>query len=328
LLKTGEGAIGRPLTEVAPELDRLIGEGQRESIVQLASGGELRTLAVTLVASDGGHVLTFDDITQQLLDQRRAAWSDVARRIAHEIKNPLTPIQLAAERLQRRYGKDVPADDTTFERLTQTIVRQVGDLRRMVDEFSSFARVPKPVFRPEPIVEVARQALFLHEVAHPAIRFSLEAPDPSPVVVCDRRLLGQALTNIVKNAAEAIQEKCEEGEPVSGAIEMIIRQGEDRLAIQVTDTGIGLPAERERMTEPYMTTRAKGTGLGLAIVKKIVEEHFGTIGFTDRPGGGTVVSILLDTDTLASLGGEAVALDGDDPTGTEARPELTRMKAG
>ena len=328
LLKTGEGAIGRPLTEVAPELDRLIGEGQRESIVQLASGGELRTLAVTLVASDGGHVLTFDDITQQLLDQRRAAWSDVARRIAHEIKNPLTPIQLAAERLQRRYGKDIPADDTTFERLTQTIVRQVGDLRRMVDEFSSFARVPKPVFRPEPIVEVARQALFLHEVAHPAIRFSLDAPDPSPVVVCDRRLLGQALTNIVKNAAEAIQEKCEEGEPIAGAIEMVIRQGEDRLAIQVSDTGIGLPAERERMTEPYMTTRAKGTGLGLAIVKKIVEEHFGTIGFTDRPGGGTVVSILLDTDTLASLGGEAVALDGDDSTGTEARPELTRMKAG
>ena len=328
LLKTGEGAIGRPLTEVAPELDRLIGEGQRESIVQLASGGELRTLAVTLVASDGGHVLTFDDITQQLLDQRRAAWSDVARRIAHEIKNPLTPIQLAAERLQRRYGKDIPADDTTFERLTQTIVRQVGDLRRMVDEFSSFARVPKPVFRPEPIVEVARQALFLHEVAHPAIRFSLDAPDPSPVVVCDRRLLGQALTNIVKNAAEAIQEKCEEGEPIAGAIEMVIRQGEDRLAIQVSDTGIGLPAERERMTEPYMTTRAKGTGLGLAIVKKIVEEHFGTIGFTDRPGGGTVVSILLDTDTLASLGGDAVALDGDDSTGTEARPELTRMKAG
>ena len=328
LLSTGEGAIGRPLAEIAPELDRLIGEGQRESIVQLASGGELRTLAVTLVASDGGHVLTFDDITQQLLDQRRAAWSDVARRIAHEIKNPLTPIQLAAERLQRRYGKDVPADDTIFERLTQTIVRQVGDLRRMVDEFSSFARVPKPVFRPEPIVEIARQALFLHEVAHPAICFSLDAPDPPPLVVCDRRLLGQALTNIVKNAVEAIQEKYEEGEAASGTIEMIIRKGEDRLAIQVSDTGIGLPAERERMTEPYMTTRAKGTGLGLAIVKKIVEEHFGTIGFTDRAGGGTVVSILLDTDTLASLGGEAVALDGDDSTGTEARPELTRMKAG
>jgi two-component system nitrogen regulation sensor histidine kinase NtrY len=328
MLRTGEeGAIGRPLADVAPELDRLIGEGQRESIVQIVSGGEMRTLAVTLVPSDGGHVLTFDDITQQLLDQRRAAWSDVARRIAHEIKNPLTPIQLAAERLQRRYGKDVPADDTTFERLTQTIVRQVGDMRRMVDEFSSFARVPKPVFRPEPIVEIARQALFLHEVAHPAIRFSLDVPTPSPVVVCDRRLLGQALTNIVKNASEAIVEKHEEGEPVSGAIEMVIRAGANRLAIQVSDTGIGLPAERERLTEPYMTTRAKGTGLGLAIVKKIVEEHFGTIGFTDRPGGGTVVSILLDTDTLASLGSDAAPPE-DGGSGDETRPELTRMKAG
>ncbi|PXA83513.1 PAS domain-containing sensor histidine kinase [Nostoc sp. 3335mG] len=328
MLRTGEeGAIGRPLAEVSPELDRLIGEGQRESIVQIASEGEMRTLAVTLVPSDGGHVLTFDDITQQLLDQRRAAWSDVARRIAHEIKNPLTPIQLAAERLQRRYGKDIPADDTTFERLTQTIVRQVGDMRRMVDEFSSFARVPKPVFRPEPIVEIARQALFLHEVAHPAIRFSLDAPDPSPVVVCDRRLLGQALTNIVKNAAEAIVEKHDEGDAVSGTIEMVIRASANRLAIQLSDSGIGLPAERERLTEPYMTTRAKGTGLGLAIVKKIVEEHFGTIGFTDRPGGGTVVSILLDTDTLASLCGEAMPLEDAD-TGAEARPELTRMKTG
>ena len=326
MLRAGEGgAIDRPLAEVSPELDRLIGEGQRESIVQIASGGEMRTLAVTLVPSDSGHVLTFDDITQQLLDQRRAAWSDVARRIAHEIKNPLTPIQLAAERLQRRYGKDVPADDTVFERLTQTIVRQVGDMRRMVDEFSSFARVPKPVFRPEPIVEIARQALFLHEVAHPAIRFSLDAPDPSPIVVCDRRLFGQALTNIVKNAAEAIVEKHEEGESVSGAIEMIIRASANRLAIQLSDTGIGLPAERERLTEPYMTTRAKGTGLGLAIVKKIVEEHFGTIGFTDRPGGGTTVSILLDTDTLAPLAGGQPDTDG---AGDEARPELTRMKAG
>ncbi|WP_454883754.1 ATP-binding protein [Sphingomonas oryzagri] len=321
-----EGAIGRPLTELSPELDRLIGEGQRESIVQIASAGEMRTLAVTLVPSDGGHVLTFDDITQQLLDQRRAAWSDVARRIAHEIKNPLTPIQLAAERLQRRYGKDVPADDTTFERLTQTIVRQVGDMRRMVDEFSSFARVPKPVFRAEPIVEIARQALFLHEVAHPSIRFSLDAPDPSPMLVCDRRLLGQALTNIVKNASEAIVEKHEEAGPVSGAIEMVIRASENRLAIQVSDTGIGLPAERERLTEPYMTTRAKGTGLGLAIVKKIVEEHFGTIGFTDRPGGGTVVSILLDTDTLASLGSDAGPPEYGG-SGDETRPELTRMKA-
>ncbi len=323
LLRAGnQSVIGRPLGELAPELDRLIGEGGRESIVQLASGGEMRTLAVTLVASDGGHVLTFDDITQQLLDQRRAAWSDVARRIAHEIKNPLTPIQLAAERLQRRYGKEVTSDPAVFERLTQTIVRQVGDLRRMVDEFSSFARVPKPVFRPEPVVEIARQALFLHEVAHPSIRFTLDAPDPSPVVVCDRRLLGQALTNIVKNAVEAIQEK---GEIADDAlVAMAMREQDDRLSIELADTGIGLPAERERLTEPYMTTRARGTGLGLAIVKKIVEEHFGTIAFTDRPGGGTIVRILLDTAKLAPLAGA----EEEHGAGDEARPtELTRMKA-
>ena len=324
LLRTSDhSAIGRRLAELAPELDKLIGEGSRESVVQLASGGEVRTLAVTLVASDGGHVLTFDDITQQLLDQRRAAWSDVARRIAHEIKNPLTPIQLAAERLQRRYGKEVTSDPSVFERLTQTIVRQVGDLRRMVDEFSSFARVPKPVFRPEPIVEVARQALFLHEVAHPSIGFTLDAPEPSPVLVCDRRLLGQALTNIVKNAVEAIQEKADLSDPQ--IVTMTIGEPEGRLSIEVADTGIGLPAERERLTEPYMTTRARGTGLGLAIVKKIVEEHFGTIVFLDRPGGGTIVRIVMDAATLAPLAGASVDHDEAD----EARPtELTRMKAG
>src|SRR5206468_5210713 len=139
------------------------------------------------------------DITDQLRDQRHAAWADVARRIAHEIKNPLTPIQLAAERLQRRYGAEVTSDQTTFQRLTGTIIRQVGDLRRMVDEFSSFARMPKPVFREEAIAEIARHALFLHEVAHPDINFTLDAPEPSPLLVCDRRQLGQALTNIVKH---------------------------------------------------------------------------------------------------------------------------------
>jgi two-component system nitrogen regulation sensor histidine kinase NtrY len=253
---------------------------------------------------EGGHVITFDDITDQLLDQRRAAWSDVARRIAHEIKNPLTPIQLAAERLQRRYAKEITSDVSTFERLTGTIVRQVGDLRRMVDEFSSFARMPKPVFREEAIAEIASQALFLHEVAHPDIRFSLEAPEPSPVLICDRRQLGQALTNIVKNGVEAIQQKRDEGRAgPEERIAMRIAELDGDLAIEIIDTGIGLPAERGRLTEPYMTTRAKGTGLGLAIVKKIVEEHFGTIEFDDAPGGGTSVRLVFDALNLARLGG-------------------------
>jgi two-component system nitrogen regulation sensor histidine kinase NtrY len=300
LLKTGGDAVGRRLDDVAPELAVLLG-GDREEVVQFTSGGEPRTLAVKIVATAGGSVLTFDDITQQLLDQRRAAWSDVARRIAHEIKNPLTPIQLAAERLQRRYGKEIANDRSTFDRLTETIVRQVGDLRRMVDEFSSFARMPKPLFRQEAVTDIARQALFLHEVAHPGIRFELDAPDSSPFLVCDRRQLGQALTNIVKNGVEAIERKCESG-IVDGAIQMRVAQTDDRhLLIEVEDNGAGLPIERGRLFEPYMTTRVRGTGLGLAIVKKIVEEHFGTIELRDRDGGGTVVAIRLDPQALAPL---------------------------
>ncbi|WP_419828199.1 ATP-binding protein [Sphingomonas sp.] len=313
LLSTRDASpVGRPLAEVAPELVQLLDEGRREAVIQLASAGGVRTLAVRVVAAEDGEVMTFDDITEQLLDQRRAAWSDVARRIAHEIKNPLTPIQLAAERLQRRYGREVQSDPAVFERLTQTIVRQVGDLRRMVDEFSSFARMPKPVFRPEPIVDIARQALFLHEVAHPHVAFSLDAPDPSPVLVCDRRLLGQALTNIVKNAVEAIAGK---GEPAGReAVAMTIAQDTGRIVVAVADTGAGLPADRERLTEPYMTTRAGGTGLGLAIVRKIVEEHYGTIAFADREGGGSVVAVTLDPVKLAPLGREddgELAEDGD-----------------
>ncbi len=305
LLKTSQQeAVGQKLAELAPELDRQLDAEEREDIIQLASAGEPRTLAVKRVKVEAGHVLTFDDITDQLLDQRRAAWSDVARRIAHEIKNPLTPIQLAAERLQRRYASEITSDPATFERLTGTIVRQVGDLRRMVDEFSSFARMPKPVFRPEAINEIARQALFLHEVAHPDIRFTLDAPEPSPTLVCDRRQLGQALTNIVKNAVEAIQQKREEkGEGSDESVSMKVRVSSSHICIDVADTGIGLPKERGRLTEPYMTTRAKGTGLGLAIVKKIVEEHCGSIDFDDAPGGGTMVRLAFDAETLERLGG-------------------------
>ncbi|HEY0324496.1 MAG TPA: PAS domain-containing sensor histidine kinase [Allosphingosinicella sp.] len=306
LLRTsGLSPVGQKLADVAPELDQLLSDSEAENIVQFATRGDPRTLAVKTVAVEGGHVLTFDDITEQLLDQRRAAWSDVARRIAHEIKNPLTPIQLAAERLQRRYGAEVTSDPATFERLTGTIVRQVGDLRRMVDEFSSFARMPKPVFQPEALTDVARQALFLHEVAHPGIKFSLDAPEPSPVLVCDRRHLGQALTNIVKNGVEAIEQKNGErgGESEGDRIAMRIVEDGSRLTIEVEDTGVGPPADRGRITEPYMTTRTKGTGLGLAIVKKIVEEHFGQVEFADAPGGGTLVRLVFDAETLARLSG-------------------------
>jgi two-component system nitrogen regulation sensor histidine kinase NtrY len=307
LLKTSKDeAVGRRLAELAPELDAHLDGEQREDIIQFASGGDPRTLAVKRVRVEGGHVLTFDDITEQLHDQRRAAWSDVARRIAHEIKNPLTPIQLAAERLQRRYSKEIASDPATFGQLTGTIVRQVGDLRRMVDEFSSFARMPKPVFREEAIAEIARHALFLHEVAHPDIAFRLEGPEASPTLVCDRRQLGQALTNLVKNAVEAIQQKREEGRRgEADRVVIAIREGEGRLCLEISDTGVGLPADRARLTEPYMTTRTKGTGLGLAIVKKIVEEHLGSIEFEDAPGGGSLVRLVFDSHSLARFAGGA-----------------------
>ena len=312
----GEGPVGRPLAALSPELDTLVADGLRESVVQVEGGGEARTLAVRIARADDGPILTFDDITQQLQDQRRAAWADVARRIAHEIKNPLTPIQLAAERLQRRYGKTVEEGDTTFARLTDTIVRQVGDLRRMVDEFSSFARMPKPVFRTEVLADIVRQTLFLHEVAHPAIRFTLDLAGTGPSLVCDRRQIGQAMTNLVKNAIEAIEAR---GDGVAeAAVVVTLAQSPGEVVATVADTGIGLPAERDRIVEPYMTTRARGTGLGLAIVKKIIEEHFGTICFSDRDGGGTMVTMSFDTTILATL---------DDGDAAEAAVEHERPLA-
>jgi len=264
----------------------------------------MRTLAVKIVGGPTGHVITFEDITQQLLDQRRAAWSDVARRIAHEIKNPLTPIQLAAERLQRRFGSRMTDDVSIFENLTNTIIRQVGDLRNIVDEFSSFARMPKPVFRRENIDDVLKQALFMQDVAWPAIAFDFHSDDQPISLVCDRRQLGQAFTNIIKNAAEAIEQRAESSADFQlsdGQINLEIRSENQIVVIELTDNGIGLPIERDRIVEPYMTTRASGTGLGLAIVKKIIEEHFGEMKFSDAPDGGTRVTIRFSPSQLARL---------------------------
>jgi two-component system nitrogen regulation sensor histidine kinase NtrY len=308
LLQKDQAELERKeLHSVAPVLDEFMRGDQAEADVIVTADEGQRTLAVKRVRYQDGWVLTFDDITDQLSDQRRAAWSDIARRIAHEIKNPLTPIQLAAERLQRRFGKEISSDGETFERLTGTIVRQVGDLRRMVDEFSNFARMPKPVFREEDVHEIARQALFLHEVAHPAIGFTLDPPEGEFRMVCDRRQLAQALTNIVKNAVEAIETRRNRGEHslAGDRVELKMRKVDDNLVIDLLDTGIGLPEDRDRLTEPYVTTRVRGTGLGLAIVKKIVEEHLGEIAFLDRPGGGTHVRISFDTARLGALGGDA-----------------------
>jgi two-component system nitrogen regulation sensor histidine kinase NtrY len=293
-----EGAasmIGEALEVLSPELVRVIGDGRERAVVTHAKGTELLTLAVKVApGTGGGHVITFEDITRQLLDQRQAAWSDVARRIAHEIKNPLTPIQLATERLKRRYRTSVEGEDRElFDELTSTIVRQVGDLRKMVDEFSSFARLPKPVFRDEDALDLVRQAVFLQEVAHSGIAFSVASSElVDREVRCDRHQFGQAMTNVLKNAVEAVEARAAEAKGAfAGEIAVAVRDAGDAIIVTIEDNGIGLPADRERITEPYVTTREKGTGLGLAIVNKIVDEHGGDMSFASAASGGTRVSL-------------------------------------
>ncbi|XAP76960.1 ATP-binding protein [Citromicrobium bathyomarinum] len=281
---------GRAFAEISPQIAGVMEQGGDRGIVTLNRGADLLTLAVRIAPATGGKVITFEDITRQLLDQRRAAWSDVARRIAHEIKNPLTPIQLATERLKRRYRTKVGDDAALFDELTSTIVRQVGALRKMVDEFSSFARLPKPVFRDENALDLVRQAVFLQEVAHQDIAFTFDTPEDEVPLSCDRHQFGQAMTNVLKNAVEAVEARAaEEGEGFAGKIAVSIAPGDDVVDICVTDNGVGLPADRDRIAEPYVTTREKGTGLGLAIVTKIVEEHGGEMSFAPAPDGGTQV---------------------------------------
>ena len=305
--RTGPAPIGLELPAIAPQIATLLRSGASGGIVQYNKGGELLTLAVKVAPAAEGHVITFEDITRQLLDQRQAAWSDVARRIAHEIKNPLTPIQLATERLQRRYRKQIAEDGDLFDELTGTIIRQVGDLRKMVDEFSSFARLPKPVFRSEDAIDLIRQALFLQEVGHPEIDYRFSAPAEVPKIECDRHQFGQAMTNVLKNSAEAVDARLREaGADYRGRIAVEVEFDKRHLTVCVTDNGVGLPQEGVSIMEPYVTTREKGTGLGLAIVKKIVEEHGGDLSFAFADGGGTRATLRFARDPAsASAGSEA-----------------------
>lgn len=304
------GALtGQSLQSLAPELARILAEGKERGIVTHAKGTELLTLAVKIApGSGGGHVITFEDITRQLLDQRQAAWSDVARRIAHEIKNPLTPIQLATERLKRRYRKQVTDDDRElFDELTSTIVRQVAGLRTMVDEFSSFARLPTPVFRDEDALDLVRQAVFLQEVAHAGISFNVASSELiDREIRCDRHQFGQAMTNVLKNAIEAVEARAAEAKSAfAGQIAVAMRDAGDGIVVTIEDNGVGLPANPERLTQPYVTTREKGTGLGLAIVNKIVDEHGGDMSFASTPGGGTRVTLRFARNPVPVEGGPA-----------------------
>ena len=291
--------LGHPLSEVLPELDEMM-KSAREGAQRLVQGqititrdGHERNLSVRVSAeqtsqSRDSYIITLDDITELVTAQRTSAWADVARRIAHEIKNPLTPIQLSAERIRRKFGKVIVEDKTIFEQCTDTIVRQVDDIRRMVDEFSRFARMPKPVIEGEDVADTVRQVVFLMRVGHPEIDFNAEIKDEPLKARFDRRLISQALTNIVKNATEAI-EAVPPDELGKGQIEVIAARDGDDIVIDVIDNGIGLPkVARARLLEPYVTTREKGTGLGLAIVGKVLEDHGGGIVLNDaaaiRPG--------------------------------------------
>lgn len=289
----GPTPLEMPLETLSPQIASLVISGVSSGIVNYNKGGDLLTLAVKVADAPEGKVITFEDITRQLLDQRQAAWSDVARRIAHEIKNPLTPIQLATERLKRRYRKQIEIDGELFDDLTNTIIRQVGALRNMVDEFSSFARLPKPVFREENAVDLVRQSLFLQEVAHPGINFNLTVSEDGPVhIACDRHQLGQAMTNVMKNAVEAVEARSAAAEPdFRGMILVEVSVEDGDLIVCVEDNGVGLPQDQDSIMEPYVTTRDKGTGLGLAIVNKIVEEHGGGMNFAAADGGGTRVTL-------------------------------------
>lgn len=299
--RQGPVEAGHILMDVAPEIAALIESSSGQGLVTMTRGGELITLAVKVRAQHDGHVITFDDITRQIIDQRQAAWSDVARRIAHEIKNPLTPIQLATERLKRRYRKQIVADGELFDDLTSTIVRQVGDLRKMVDEFSSFARLPKPVFRQEDAADLVRQALFLQEVARQDIRFTYAEEGDNLRFMCDRHQVGQAVTNVLKNAVEAIDaRKANEPGEWTGRVAVSVSVTDDFVTVTATDNGIGLPKDYERIVEPYVTTREKGTGLGLAIVSKIVEEHGGDLAFHPQADGGSSVVLRFARSPVAS----------------------------
>src|SRR6266480_4901750 len=342
--------LDHPLSDVLPELDDMM-KTAREGTQRLVQGqititrdGHERNLSVRVSAeqtsqSRDSYIITLDDITELVSAQRTSAWGDVARRIAHEIKNPLTPIQLSAERIRRKFGKTITEDKTIFEQCTDTIVRQVDDIRRMVDEFSRFARMPKPVMEGEDVADTVRQAVFLMKVGHPDLDIVAEIKQDPMRAQFDRRLISQALTNIIKNATEAIEQVPPE-ELGRGRIDVVAAQEGDDIVIDVVDNGIGLPkVARQRLLEPYVTTRQKGTGLGLAIVGRVLEDHGGRIELKDasdfRPGqrgawmrlrfavSGHAAKVEVREQTV-----EAKAQETNQPADETARPvEMTNNEA-
>jgi two-component system nitrogen regulation sensor histidine kinase NtrY len=328
--------LDHPLSDVLPELDDMM-KTAREGTQRLVQGqititrdGHERNLSVRVSAeqtsqSRDSYIITLDDITELVSAQRTSAWGDVARRIAHEIKNPLTPIQLSAERIRRKFGKVIIEDKGIFEQCTDTIVRQVDDIRRMVDEFSRFARMPKPVMEGEDVADTVRQAVFLMKVGHPDLDIETDIKQDPMRAQFDRRLISQALTNIIKNATEAIEQVPPE-ELGKGRIDVVAARENDDIVIDVIDNGIGLPkVSRARLLEPYVTTRQKGTGLGLAIVGRVLEDHGGRIELKDasdfRPGQrGAWMRLRF------AVSGHAPKAEAK-PPGSDAKPQVDETKA-
>ncbi|HGG06545.1 MAG TPA: PAS domain-containing sensor histidine kinase [Aliiroseovarius sp.] len=282
--------------EFVPLLERLQA-GQGQSVLEeinLTRNGKQETLLVRMAlrrAEDDaleGYVIAFDDVTDLVSAQRLAAWGDVARRIAHEIKNPLTPIQLSAERIRRKFAHDANGEDTGVEALTDVIIRQTGDLRRIVDEFSKFARMPEPEKRRTDVTKLVADAVLLQQTGQEGVTIKAELPDQPVLVDIDPTMISQALTNLIKNAGEATETYMEKhgGNNYHPEIRVAMDPEGNQVRITIADNGIGLPADRARLFEPYVTTRSKGTGLGLPIVKKIIEEHGGSMTLTDAPAFG------------------------------------------
>lgn len=293
--------IGKKLTDVIPEMAPLFKEIKEikthfieEQVIFNQKGhGHTFFVRISLEKQNNkvmGYVVTFDDITQLQAAQRKAAWSDMGRRVAHEIKNPLTPIRLSAERLKRRYSKQIVQDPETFQSCVDTIIRQVDNIGQLVSEFSSFARMPAPDMKLEDLVQICKEEVFLQQHAHHDLKIEFSTSLNTLPFACDRGQMGQVLTNLMQNAVQAIEVKA----PSLGHVEVTLQNEEQKIILSVLDNGIGLPSEnRERLTEPYVTFREKGTGLGLAIVKKIIEDHGGVLTLQDRPEEGTMVQIVF-----------------------------------
>lgn len=299
------------LRQVSPELEALLIENKAEphapllKQISIVRGNTVSILQIGIVVDQfrkkqHGFIITFDDVTPLVSAQRKAAWSDVARKIAHEIKNPLTPIQLSAERLKRRYLKEINSDPVTFQSCIDTIIRQVSQIGKLVNEFSSFARLPEPDIHRENIVDLARQAIFLQRQAHPNINFIFNAEDDMLMIDCDEGQIGQVLTNVLQNAINAVslEEIAGKNKPELPIIELSIEKSNSKCRIRIEDNGPGFPVQgRERLTEPYYTTHSKGTGLGLAIVAKIIEDHRGKLELADSMLGGAKVIIEFSIST-------------------------------